>query len=189
MKIDMLPPPVLSNPLKRAEPAKAEIEYRELTPTEIATVEHVFMAAGAVLPDPRFSTFVGAVQGDKVLGFIVLQLRLHAEPMWIEGGHSDLFQPIIKQAEATVLARSGPQWVYLFTPAGRTTQLAASMGCKLEPWCVMSKLVTHEVPNQPLLDFGIDEPDVLPVESPVDELRQAYKDFRPDPPQDEELIN
>lgn len=121
---------------------------RELTPDEIRSVEHVFISTGNPLPDPQTSTFMGAVKGGKVIGFVVLQVKLHAEPWWIEEGHSDIFKSLVKGAEQIILNRCGPQWVYAFTPAGRVTQLAASMGMQQEPWCVMSKLLVPDTPSK-----------------------------------------
>ena len=141
--MEMLPPPTPDTP-----PSVDGI--RELTAEEIQSVEHIFRAAGTSLPDPSISTFVGAVKAGKVIGFIVLQLKLHAEPMWIEDGNSSIFQSLVKAAERVIITRTGPQWVYLFTPAGKITQLAQAMGCQLEPWCVMSKLVAPELPGKPI---------------------------------------
>ena len=131
-------------------------EIRELTPEEIASVEPVFASQGASLPDPKTSTFVGAIRDGKVVGFLVLQLTLHAEPMWIEEGHSDLFTGIVREAENTILRKCGPAWVYLFAPAGRITQLAQTMGMMQEPYCIMSKLVQPTLPTKPVVELRSD---------------------------------
>lgn len=125
-------------------------DIRVLTADEIKTVEHHFTDRGVGLPDPQYSVFVGAVKDGRVLGFIVLQIKLHAEPMVIEEGHSDLFKPIVAKAEQTILERCGPSWVYLFAPAGRIAQLASTMGMQQEPWVVMSKLVMPPEPVKPI---------------------------------------
>ena len=136
-----------------------DLEIRELTSEEISTVEAVFTERGHSLPHPAQSTFVGAVQNGKVLGFLVLQVKLHAEPMWIADGHSDLFMSIAHEAEKIVLSRVGPCWVYLFSPAGKIAQLAQSMGMQMEPYVIMSKLVTPEAPPKPVvsLDLPLEE--------------------------------
>jgi hypothetical protein len=155
-------------PLPGAAPPGPEI--RVLTAEEIATVEPVFAATGNPLPDPAVSCFVGAVEGGKVLGFIVLQLRLHAEPMWLEEGHSDLFKPLVRAAERTILQRVGPAYAYVFAPAGRISQMAQSMGMQMEPWVVFSKLVMPEAPVPATLDLGsLAEP---PAESSDSEGRK-----------------
>lgn len=142
--MELLPKPVIETPNRDG--------VRELTQDEIKTVEHVFTATGNPLPDPQISTFVGAVKDGKVVGFLVLQVKLHAEPMWIEEGHSDVFTPIVHAAERTILSKAGPQFVYLFAPAGRVSQLAQSMGMQLEPWNVLSKLVQPDVPSKQPVD-------------------------------------
>jgi hypothetical protein len=132
-------------------------EIRELTPEEVASVAHIFTEHGTVVPDLSTATFVGAVQDGKVLGFLVLQAKLHAEPLWIEPGHSHLFTSIAREAERTILKKCGPQWVYLFSPAGRTAQMATAMGMAMEPFVVMSKLVMPEAPGRPLVLMQSDE--------------------------------
>lgn len=126
---------------------------RELLPDEIESVRHLFEARGAALPDPQISTFVGAVRDGKVVGFLVLQARLHAQPMWIEDGQSGLFQAIVSAAERVIVGKAGPQWVYLFAPAGRVSQLAQTAGMQLEPWVVLSKLVQPQSPAEPIADL------------------------------------
>lgn len=153
--LEMLPPP--------GGRATGEPTVRELSPEERESVRSVFAAQGVEMPDPATSTFVGAVGADgAVLGFLVLQLRLHAEPMWIAPDHSDLFLPLAHAAEQVILQRCGPQWVYLFAPAGRVATLAQSMGMALEPWVVMSKLVQPELPSRSAVEL-------TPLEIPVTE--------------------
>lgn len=138
-------------------------EIRELTVEEIMTLAPIFIENGTDLPDLRQATFVGAVQDGKVLGFIVLQAKLHAEPMWITPGQSQLFTPIVREAERVILKKAGPQYVYLFTPAGRVTQMAASMGLRPEPFVIMSKLVMPEPPARPLILMP-DEDGEVPID-------------------------
>jgi hypothetical protein len=140
-----------------------ELEVRELTKEEIATVEHIFTERGHALPNPVQSTFVGAVKDGKVLGFIVLQVKLHCEPIWIEQGHSDLFTHLARVGEQIILKKIGSCWVYMFTPAGRASQLAMAMGFQMEPFCIMSKLVVPDIPGKPVVSLD------LPLEdTPVD---------------------
>lgn len=135
-------------------------EIRELTVDEIQTLSQIFIDNGTALPDLRTATFIGAVQDGEVLGFMVLQMKLHAEPMWIKSGHSQLFTSIVREAENVILKKAGPQWCYLFTPAGRVTQMAAAMGMKPEPYIIMSKLVMPEAPARPLILMPEDESDI-----------------------------
>lgn len=146
-KIDMLPPP------PRAP--SGDLSVRELTPQEVATLSPVFKQAGADMPDPAVSTFVGAVKDGAVLGFLVLQLKLHCEPMYVTEGHSDLFLPIVKAAERLILQRTGVQYAYLFAPAGRVSRLAQTMGFSVEPWVVMSKLIAPDMPSKPVVELAV----------------------------------
>lgn len=169
MAIEFLPPPEDEIPAPRvngavhheAAPAFG-LRFRELTTEEIASLRPVFLEAKAEMPDPAVSTFVGAVEDGKVIGFLVLQAKLHAEPMWIEPGRSEIFKPLVAATEEVILRKTGPQWVYLFSPAGRVSQLAQSMGMQLEPWCVMTKLVQPPAPSRPVLDLNNPEPDAMP---------------------------
>jgi hypothetical protein len=154
MQLEFLPPPT-SN--------KAE-EYRVLTPEEVLTLAPIFEATGNPLPDPAISTFYGCLKDGKVVGFIVLQLKLHAEPVWIEEGHSAVFQGLVRGAESVIITRCGPQWVYLFAPAGRIAQLAAAMGMQTEPWVVMSKLVMPDIPAKPVIELAAIKPETEAVQ-------------------------
>jgi hypothetical protein len=157
MKLDMLPPPT---------PIQIPEEIRVLTEAEIKSVEHIFLANGNHLPDPSVSTFIGTVKDGEVIAFIVVQLKLHAEPMWIKDGHSELFKSLASAAERFILQRCGPQYVYVFTPAGRISQLAQAMGMQMEPYIIHSKLVMPEAPAKPSIDFP------LPVEPSSEEVIQ-----------------
>jgi hypothetical protein len=150
MKLDMLPP---STHIETPE------EIRVLTPVEIKSVEHIFLSTGNQLPDPAISTFIGIVKDGEVVAFLVIQLKLHAEPMWIKEGHSSVFTQLAKAAERHILKHCGPQYIYLFAPAGRISQLAQSMGMQMEPYIVLSKLVMPEAPSKPSVEFS------LPAES------------------------
>lgn len=148
----MLPPPT-------GESEQPKEGIRELTQDEIKTLEPIFTAAGTGLPDPAISTFIGKVVNGEVVAFLVLQLRLHAEPVWIKEGYSQNFLPLVSEAEKVILRKVGPQWVYLFAPAGKVAQLAQSVGMQIEPWVVLSRLVMPEAPAPITIDL-----DALPVE-------------------------
>lgn len=147
--IDMLPP------------SDIPADIRELTAKEIESISHMFKEAGADMPSPNLSTFIGAVSGDRVIGFLVLQLRLHAEPLWILPGYSNLFMPLVGKAEEILLNKVGTCRVYTFVPAGKTAQLAQAMGMQMEPWVVMSKLVTPECPKEPPVTLSSSDLEVM----------------------------
>ncbi len=144
--IDMLPPPIT--------PTQPEGDCeRELTPEEIQQyVKPGYDATNNPLPDPAISTFVGVIRGGRVVASIGLQLKLHAQPLQIEDGHANVLPALVEAAERIILQRAGPQWIYLFSPAGRLAQIAQHMGMGLEPWCVMSKLVTYPEPSRVVVD-------------------------------------
>lgn len=144
--IDMLPPPTT--------PTQPEGDCeRELTPEEIQQyVKPGYDATNNPLPDPSISTFVGVFRGGRVVASIGLQLKLHAQPLQIEDGHAAVLPTLVAAAERIILQRTGPQWVYLFAPAGRLAQVAQHMGLQLEPWVVMSKLVTYPEPSRVTVD-------------------------------------
>lgn len=144
--IDMLPPPTI--------PTTPEGDCeRELTAEEIQQyVKPGYDATNNPLPDPAISTFVGVFRGGRVVASIGLQLKLHAQPLQIEDGHASVLPVLVAAAERIILQRTGPQWVYLFSPAGRLAQIAQHMGLALEPWVVMSKLVTYPEPSRVVVD-------------------------------------
>ncbi len=137
-----------------------EDDTRVMTPEEVAAQRPIFEAANANIPDPATSVFIGAFRGGKCVAFLVLQIKLHAEPMYIEEGHAAVMAPLVHAAERYILEKVGPQWVYLFAPAGRVSQMAQSMGMQLEPWVVLSKLVTPPVPDKGVTEFN-------PIDWPV----------------------
>lgn len=157
--IEFLPPPPIVSKGR---------QYRELTAEEIKSVEPIFAATNNPLPDPNNSTFVGVVENGKVLAFQVLQIKLHAQPTWIEDGHPEIFIPLIHATERIILEKVGPQWVYLFASAGKHSQLAQSMGMQLEPWVVLSKLVAPELPQQGPVELVLESQEVA-VSRPAQE--------------------
>jgi len=125
-----------------------KLMVRPLTPEEIQEfVAPIYEQTGNSLPHPNESVFLGVIEGGACLGFLCLQIRLHAEPLWISPGHSQIVTSLVSAAEKYILENSASQWVYLFAPAGRIGQLASSLGMQLEPWNVYSKLVQRETPQ------------------------------------------
>ena len=147
-----------------------EDSIRVMTPEEIKAEEPIFASTGNPLPNPATSTFLGVFRGGKRVAFLVLQLRLHTEPLYIEEGHSAVLPALVKAAEEYILRNVGPQWVYLFAPAGRITQLAQAMGMQLEPYCVLSKLVLPEAPAKGTIDLSV--PPLLDESTLADEAIQ-----------------
>lgn len=174
-EIEFLPPPTpaASTESRRVEPVSAtpdalepapasslapdpgRTSFRSLSSDEIAReVAPDFLRTGNPLPDPSVSRIIGAFHPDGALAaYLVLQVKLHAQPLVIRPGAQSVLPGLVRAAEAHILATVGPQWVYLFAPAGRLSALAQTMGMQLEPWVVLSKLVQNEqtLPEKPAL--------------------------------------
>lgn len=134
-EFDPLPPPT------------PEDGVRILTSNEIKTLIPLFEERGAELPE--WGVVVGSVRDGEVVGFIILQYKLFAEPMWIKPGHSEEFFPIINKAEETILSTSGPQWVYTSTTLEKVTDIALGMGMEQLPEKLFCKLVVPKPPKPP----------------------------------------
>lgn len=147
-------------PLPGQEPQDA---VRELTPEEVQSyVRPHYEATGNTLPVDGTCVFMGIIRGGQIVGALGLQVKLHAQPLILEPGHGNALPALVKGAEEYILRKCGPQWVYLFAPAGKLSQLAQSMGMQLEPWCVLSKLVQPKLPPKSpvdLMSFPPDSPD------------------------------
>ena len=129
---------------------------RLLTADEVATLEPIFTARGAPLPAPEHSYFVGTVDRlGNVTSFLVVQLRVHAEPMWIAPGNEHVFRPLVHKAEQLLTERvAGNVDVFLFAPAGKVARMAEIAGMRQEPWVVYSKMIEGQA--------QIDSAQVLP---------------------------
>ena len=128
----------------------AQVEDRPLTPTEIASLKPIFDERGVSMPE---GLYMGVVRGSEILGFLVLQLKLHAEPMWIAPGESQVFGRLVAATERYILERSGPTWVYLFAPEGRVAELATAMGMTQNSEQIYYKLVQAPVAPRPFVDL------------------------------------
>jgi len=145
MPLDMLPPPARGEqPNEQLHDAGLDTtSVRLLTPEEVASLAPIFAEAGGQMPAPEHSFVLGSVAPDgHVVAFLVVQLRVHAEPMWIEKGYERLFGSLVHTAEQTIAERvPGGCDVFLFAPAGKVSMLASKAGMRLEPWTVWSKHV------------------------------------------------
>lgn len=164
MPLDMLPLPAAGEERReQAERETAVHPVRLLTPEEIASLAPIFEKEGQPLPQMAHSFILGSVAEDgHVIAFLVVQLRVHAEPMWIEKGHEALFRPLVHAAEQTIAEKvPGGCDVFLFAPAGKVSMLAARAGMRLEPWTVWSKHIQGLFPTE-------DEPEkVEPLEESI----------------------
>ena len=151
MALEMLPPPVPptegdsvdDSPLLPSVSEAVNSVPRLLTAEEVATLAPIFAERGATLPAPEHSYFVGTVDDEgAVTSFLVVQLRVHAEPLWIKPGNERVFRSLVTVAEQTIAERiQGAVEVYLFAPAGKVARMAEVAGMQMEPWVVYSKRV------------------------------------------------
>lgn len=128
-------------PASHAEHAAEMLDVRPLSVEECKALEPIFAERGVELPDPRWSTIIGCVTDGKVTNnFLVVQLRIHAEPMHLED--ENLIHRIVSVAEEYIARKCGTVDVFLFAPAGRIARLAQLAGdMRVEPWVVLSKRV------------------------------------------------
>lgn len=123
-------------------------EARLLTPEEIQSIVPVFAEYGAPMPDPATSFIVGEVVREEVVSFLVVQLKVHAQPLWIKPGHEASFRKIARVAERTCMERTGGGFeVYVFAEPGKIAKMAESLGMKKEPWGVYSRFLPKVEPE------------------------------------------
>jgi hypothetical protein len=151
--LELLPPPVNDGP-----------EIRPLTTEEYLSLKPRFTDRGYDLPDPSVSTAVGIFDDGKMVGYQVLQLRLHAQPTEIDSGYSHLFSALCRKSEETIAERVGQAWVYVFVESEETAKLAESRGLIKEPYMVYSKFVQRRVELAPVEVKPEAEPEIAPEE-------------------------
>lgn len=127
-------------------------EYRILTPSEINSLETIFADRGQPLPDPTTSFIAGAIRDGQVVAFLVVQLRVHTEPLWLSPGAENTFLPLIHLVEETIADRVGVCDTFAFAPAGKVTRMCQLAGMQVEPWVVLSKRISREAPQVVAVD-------------------------------------
>ena len=156
------------------ESPTGNVEYRVLTSEEVASISGIFSDSNAPMPNPASSFFVGAVDATgAVIGFIVIQSCIHAQPMWVHPSHKTIFSALTAHAEKEIADRIPGELVvvYTFTPAGPISRLAQLSGMQIEPWVVHSKLVAGvQVDTQPNPQPADSDSESTPVPEPVPEL-------------------
>lgn len=166
MPIDPLPPLPMQISEDLSRPGDQSVTCRELSPEEIQReVLPDYEKTGNLLPDPAISTFMGVFDGPNLLGYLCLQVKLHAQPLVIRPGHQSILSRLIHGAEEHIARKIGPTWTYVFAPPGRLGEIPPRMGWVEEPWKVFSKLVTGSP---------------RPVETEIPEVKM--EEIRADPP-------
>lgn len=62
----------------------SELKYRLLPADEWPKIAGVFSSMRKKMPDPRFAKVIVAERGDRIVGFLFIQLAAHMEPLWIK---------------------------------------------------------------------------------------------------------
>lgn len=107
------------------------IEYRFLSSEEFYLLEP-FWDTQPHVPrlHPQFAKVAAAFDGDRVVGFIALQLVAHAEPIMIlpEYQQKGVWKPLCKMLD-TFAAMSGLMGLYTQPKDEKTEAMARMMGC------------------------------------------------------------
>lgn len=176
MAIDFLPIVEEPQAASAAEvTAPAGDGERELTPEEIKTLEPIFREKGVGLPNLATGTVYGIVENGEVVAFMVMQLKLHAQPVWVKKGRGSLLSRLIHGMEEFILKRCGPQWVYLFTEAGKMSTIASRFGMATEPWVVHSKLIIPDLPGRIDLEDMSEPDEARQGQLPLDETGETIQ--------------
>lgn len=94
--IEFLPPP------KTHDESRTETVIRKLDLAEWEQLSPIFQERNDELPDPNLATILAAFKDGKIVSFIVLQLKLHCEPIYVMPDHSDTFLPLINNAKVFI---------------------------------------------------------------------------------------
>lgn len=112
--------------------------YRELTTVEVMGISGEFLSRGFSAPGPN-TLVVGAFEGERLLGFQVLQLALHAEPLVVYDPHC------VRGLNHAVEQKVRDEWgqgSHLFAFAlGRTAELAKGLGFSRRDEFIFEKVV------------------------------------------------
>ena len=73
----------MSVPAPAAAPERRGLEYRLLTPEEFELLRPRFEEFGFEPPTPEGAVVSAALRDEELVGFLVLQLAYHLEPLWI----------------------------------------------------------------------------------------------------------
>src|SRR5580658_6392608 len=112
-----LPPKGQTAPAEEQRVANADpneiVDIRPLSVEEAQALAPIFAAHGVELPDPRYSHVIGCVRPDGTVDedFLVVQLRIHAEPMNLK--HPQRIFRLIAAAEGLIATRVGTVPVFL----------------------------------------------------------------------------
>lgn len=114
------------------------MEYKELT--DWRTVEAEFKRRGVVAPSKTSARVFAAIENDEVVGFLVVQLVVHAEPIWI---HEDYrgkvnWQKLVRMGEDFLGRNTGREY-YAFAPNDHIEAMCEIVGMEKMLWIVYRK--------------------------------------------------
>jgi hypothetical protein len=118
----------------------SETTYRILPPEEWFKIAPIFEAEHVPLPTIGLATIAAAEIGDQVVGFCVLQVQPHMEPLWIDEKHRAHVNYRRFQEMLEPKIPAGMQ-VFAFTGDHRTAALAEMAGFRAIPVYVLVKEV------------------------------------------------
>lgn len=113
------------------------MNIRVLEGHEFPKLESLFADNGVALPNPDFSEIIVAEDQNEIVGFLVAQLVLHTEPVWIKPEHrgKGLWRDLHLMAQKSI----GDQEYFAFAPDDRISHMAESVGLKKMPWSVFKR--------------------------------------------------
>ena len=106
---------------------------RLLLPETWAELAPVFEAEGISLPCPEMARILVAQEGDKTIGFLVIQLQPHLEPLYVipEYRNQGIAQALAKAAVQLFVPGAS---FFAFSPREGIDHLAEQAGLDALPW-------------------------------------------------------
>lgn len=117
------------------------LEYRLLHEAEFVRLKDAYVQHAPAGTDiPKTAVVAGAFDGERLVGFLVLQPALHMEPAWADSAYSGQ----VRWPRMVAMLESGlPRGcdVYAFAPSRRVARLIEYCGYRAKEW----KLWTRKV--------------------------------------------
>lgn len=124
------------------------IRYRFLSePAEWGRLSKIFAEHKAEVPTPETSAIVVAEVENEIVGFLVLQVQLHTEPLWIHPRYRGVVSWRRMLEEITTLVQSGGQMncYYTFADNSRMESLLQRAHYRKLPYTVWVKEIRHGI--------------------------------------------
>jgi hypothetical protein len=117
----------------------AATAYRLLRHDEWDRIAPIFEQQGHVVPHPEIANVAIAESADgQILGFLMLQMVLHAEPLWIDESERGKvsWKRLLGVLESLF---EGPSCYYVFAPDEHVARMAEAVGMEKLPYAVFQK--------------------------------------------------